>query len=232
TKEDVHQAVKDKKSPLRFIALPNWFHEAQMATSNKAAKKDDTRTPQKEQQKVNGDKEVPESSQNSNPTASSKVSYNDSFKLASRSTVVSTVSSPVPPDSLSVPSVNERQMQTIEEKIDTSKTLDASPVDIESSKIKSKEQDTSNRSGNDAHDDDEDIRPIYDEEPMAKVNERQMQTIEEKIDTSKTLDASSVDIESSKIESKEQDTSSRSGNDAHDDDEYIRPIYDEEPMAK
>nr|GEW62562.1 hypothetical protein [Tanacetum cinerariifolium] len=41
--------------------------------------------------------------------------------------------------------VNERQMQTTEEK------------------------DTSSRSGNDAHDDDADIRPIYDEEPMAEV---------------------------------------------------------------
>nr|GFB39068.1 hypothetical protein [Tanacetum cinerariifolium] len=34
------------------------------------------------------------------------------------------------------------------------------------------------------------------------------------------------------IESKEQDTSSRSGNDAHADDADIRPIYDEEPIAK
>nr|GEZ43875.1 hypothetical protein [Tanacetum cinerariifolium] len=41
--------------------------------------------------------------------------------------------------------VNERQMQTTEEK------------------------DTSSKSGNDAHDDVVDIRPIYDEEPMAKV---------------------------------------------------------------
>nr|GEV22597.1 retrovirus-related Pol polyprotein from transposon TNT 1-94 [Tanacetum cinerariifolium] len=41
--------------------------------------------------------------------------------------------------------VNERQMQTTEEK------------------------DTSSRSENDAHDDDADIRPIYDEEPMAEV---------------------------------------------------------------
>nr|GEW08560.1 Gag-Pol polyprotein [Tanacetum cinerariifolium] len=32
--------------------------------------------------------------------------------------------------------------------------------------------------------------------------------------------------------SKEQDTSSRSGNDAHDDDANIRPIYNEEPMAE
>nr|GEW64376.1 hypothetical protein [Tanacetum cinerariifolium]GEW89678.1 hypothetical protein [Tanacetum cinerariifolium] len=51
------------------------------------------------------------------------------------------------------------------------------------------------------------------------VNERQMQTTEEKVDTSKALDASLVDIESSGTESKEQDTSSRSGNDAHDDDD-------------
>ncbi|GJS81409.1 ribonuclease H-like domain-containing protein [Tanacetum coccineum] len=34
---------------------------------------------------------------------------------------------------------------------------------------KSKEHDTSSRSGNDAHADDADIRPIYDEEPMAEV---------------------------------------------------------------
>nr|GEX52182.1 hypothetical protein [Tanacetum cinerariifolium] len=65
--------------------------------------------------------------------------------------------------------VNERQMQRIEEKVDTSKASDASLVDIESSKTDSKEQDTSNRLGNDAHADDADIRSIYDEEPMAKV---------------------------------------------------------------
>ncbi|GJR22508.1 hypothetical protein Tco_0971035 [Tanacetum coccineum] len=65
--------------------------------------------------------------------------------------------------------VNERQMQTTEEKVDTSKALDASLVDIESSGTESKEQDTSSRSGNDAHADDADIRPIYDEEPMAEV---------------------------------------------------------------
>nr|GFA94754.1 hypothetical protein [Tanacetum cinerariifolium] len=47
------------------------------------------------------------------------------------------------------------------------------------------------------------------------VNERQMQTTEEKVDMSQPLDASSVDTESSRPESKEQDTSSSSGNDAH-----------------
>ncbi|GKA16265.1 hypothetical protein Tco_0696012, partial [Tanacetum coccineum] len=65
--------------------------------------------------------------------------------------------------------VNDRHMHTIEEKLDTSKALDASLVDTESSGTESKEQDTSNRSGNNAHDDDADIRPVYDEEPMAEV---------------------------------------------------------------
>ncbi|GKD62720.1 hypothetical protein Tco_1300229, partial [Tanacetum coccineum] len=52
----------------------------------------------------------------------------------------------------------------------------------------------------------------------SRVNERQIQTTEEKTDTSNALDAldaSSVIIESNGTESKEQDTSSRSGNDAH-----------------
>nr|GEU99248.1 hypothetical protein [Tanacetum cinerariifolium] len=112
TKKDVHQAVKEKESPLRFIALTNWFHEAQMTSSNTAASKDDAipvnNAPQQEQQKVNGDKEVLKSSENSNPTASTKVSTNESFELASSSTVeteVSTVNTPIPTDSLSVPLV-------------------------------------------------------------------------------------------------------------------------------
>ncbi|GJX12467.1 hypothetical protein Tco_0204225 [Tanacetum coccineum] len=52
---------------------------------------------------------------------------------------------------------------------------------------------------------------------------------EEKVDSSKALDASLVIIESNGIESQEQDTSSRSGNDAHVDDADIRPIDNEEP---
>ncbi|GJT07671.1 hypothetical protein Tco_0842133 [Tanacetum coccineum] len=66
--------------------------------------------------------------------------------------------------------VNERQMQTTEDKVDSSKALDASLVDTKSSGTTLKEQDTSSRSGNDAHADDADIRPIYDEEPMAEVH--------------------------------------------------------------
>ncbi|GJX58222.1 hypothetical protein Tco_0289612 [Tanacetum coccineum] len=49
------------------------------------------------------------------------------------------------------------------------------------------------------------------------VNERQMQTTEDKVDLSKALDASLVDTESSGTALKEQDTSSKLGNDAHAD---------------
>ncbi|GKD55826.1 hypothetical protein Tco_1289213, partial [Tanacetum coccineum] len=58
---------------------------------------------------------------------------------------------------------------TTEDKVDSSKALDASLVDTESSGTTLKEQDTNSRLGNDAHADDADIRPIYDEEPMAEV---------------------------------------------------------------
>ncbi|GJQ98281.1 hypothetical protein Tco_0009420 [Tanacetum coccineum] len=59
-----------------------------------------------------------------------------------------------------------------------------------------------------------------------------MQTKEGKVDTSKALDASLVDTDSSGTESGEHDTSSKSRNDAHVDDADIRRIYDKEPMAK
>ncbi|GJR60791.1 hypothetical protein Tco_1502953 [Tanacetum coccineum] len=65
--------------------------------------------------------------------------------------------------------VNKRQMQTQESKIDTGKALDADLVDTESIRTDSKVQDDSSRSGNDTDADDADIRPIYDEEPMAEV---------------------------------------------------------------
>ncbi|GKB09260.1 hypothetical protein Tco_0837572, partial [Tanacetum coccineum] len=75
-------------------------------------------------------------------------------------------------------------------------------------------------------------RALHKMEYDSRVNERLMQTTEEKVDSSKALDASLVIIESNGTESQEQDTSSRSGNDAHVDDADIRPIYNEEPMAE
>ncbi|GKE69749.1 hypothetical protein Tco_1527821, partial [Tanacetum coccineum] len=77
-----------------------------------------------------------------------------------------------------------------------------------------------------------DKRSLHKKEYDSWVNERHMLTTKEKVDTSKALDASLVVTESSETESKEQDTSSRSENDAHADDVDIRPIYDEEPMAE
>ncbi|GKC23435.1 hypothetical protein Tco_1025585 [Tanacetum coccineum] len=52
------------------------------------------------------------------------------------------------------------------------------------------------------------------------------------IDTGKALDVDLVVTESSRIESKVQDESSRLGNDTNTNDADIRPIYDEEPMVE
>ncbi|GKA45654.1 hypothetical protein Tco_0738450, partial [Tanacetum coccineum] len=65
-----------------------------------------------------------------------------------------------------------------------------------------------------------------------RVNKRQMQTQESKIDTGKALDADLVDTESIRTDSTVQDDSSMLGNDTDADDADIRPIYDKEPMAE
>nr|GEY11996.1 hypothetical protein [Tanacetum cinerariifolium] len=121
--------------------------------------------------------------------------------------------------------VNERQMQTTEGKVDTSKALDAGLVNTKSNGTESGKHDTSSSLGNDADDDDANIKPVYDEEPMAE-------TTEGKVDTSKSLDAGLVNTKSNGIESGKHDTSSSSGNDADDDDANIKPVYDEEPMVE
>ncbi|GJY13864.1 hypothetical protein Tco_0383173 [Tanacetum coccineum] len=59
-----------------------------------------------------------------------------------------------------------------------------------------------------------------------------MQTQKSKIDTGKAAEADLVITESNGIESEEQDNSSRSRNDTNANDAGIRPIYDEEPVAK
>ncbi|GJT57382.1 hypothetical protein Tco_0992436 [Tanacetum coccineum] len=65
-----------------------------------------------------------------------------------------------------------------------------------------------------------------------RVNKRQMQTQESKIDTSKASDNGLVFMESNETESKVQDDNSRSGSDTDADDADIRPIYNEELMAE
>ncbi|GJS70248.1 putative ribonuclease H-like domain-containing protein [Tanacetum coccineum] len=97
TKEDANQAVKDNVCSLRFIALPNWFHDAHMETSNDSVRNSETNNdPQKEQ---DGTADVSESSGNTNPTASSKDSLADQVEPVLSPTVeyeVPTVSSSVP----------------------------------------------------------------------------------------------------------------------------------------
>nr|GEY78247.1 hypothetical protein [Tanacetum cinerariifolium] len=86
TKEVASQAVKKDVSSLRYIALPDWFHEAHIESSNSDAQDD-----------CNAD--VLESSGISNPTATSKVPPADQVELAVSLTVeteIPTVSSPVP----------------------------------------------------------------------------------------------------------------------------------------
>ncbi|GKA73430.1 hypothetical protein Tco_0779732 [Tanacetum coccineum] len=61
------------------------------------------------------------------------------------------------------------EMQTQESLIDTGKVVDADLVITESSGTESEVKDNSSRLGNDTDADDADIRPIYDEEPMAEV---------------------------------------------------------------
>ncbi|GKB10640.1 hypothetical protein Tco_0844563, partial [Tanacetum coccineum] len=65
-----------------------------------------------------------------------------------------------------------------------------------------------------------------------RVNKRQMQTQESKIDTCKAVDVDLVVTKSCGIESEVQDDSSRSENDTDADDAYIRPIYDKEQWLR
>ncbi|GJR22494.1 hypothetical protein Tco_0971021 [Tanacetum coccineum] len=77
-----------------------------------------------------------------------------------------------------------------------------------------------------------DKRALHKREYDSRVNERQMQTTEEKVDTSTTLDVGLVNTESSRTESRKQDTRSSSRNDVDTDDADIKPVYDEELMAE
>nr|GEZ09340.1 hypothetical protein [Tanacetum cinerariifolium] len=97
TKDVASQAVKKDVSSLRYIALPNWFHEAYMETSNDTIRYSDAHDDSQTEQDYNVD--VPESSGISNPTATSKFPSVDQVEPAVSLTVESeilTISSPVP----------------------------------------------------------------------------------------------------------------------------------------
>nr|GEX64076.1 putative ribonuclease H-like domain-containing protein [Tanacetum cinerariifolium] len=77
------QGVKKDVSSLRYIALPNWFHEAHMESSNSDA-----------QDACNAD--VSKSSGISNPTATSKILAADQMETLTVESVIPTVSLPIP----------------------------------------------------------------------------------------------------------------------------------------
>ncbi|GJR15496.1 hypothetical protein Tco_0798148 [Tanacetum coccineum] len=100
--------------------------------------------------------------------------------------------------------VNKRQMQAQESKVDAGKALDADLGNTKSISIDSTMQDESSKTGNDTDADDVDIRPIYDEEPMAEVDQypEQCQVRSHMLDSSRdnqTTEYSKQSLESENI---------------------------------
>nr|GEX54388.1 hypothetical protein [Tanacetum cinerariifolium] len=97
TKYVASQAVKKDVSSLRYIALPNSFHEAHMETSNDIIRNSDAQDDSQKEQDCNAD--VPKRSGIFNPTATLKVPSADQVEPTVSLTVeyeIITVSSPVP----------------------------------------------------------------------------------------------------------------------------------------
>nr|GEZ79940.1 putative reverse transcriptase domain-containing protein [Tanacetum cinerariifolium] len=83
TKEAASQEVKKDVSSLRYIALPNWVHD-EILESSSSKPHDDCST------------DVPESSGNSNPTATSTNPSANQIETLTVETLIPNVSSPVP----------------------------------------------------------------------------------------------------------------------------------------
>nr|GEU62786.1 hypothetical protein [Tanacetum cinerariifolium] len=77
-----------------------------------------------------------------------------------------------------------------------------------------------------------DKRALHKRDYESRLNERQIHTKEEKVDTSKALDASLVNIESGGTKSRKKDTNITSWNDVDADDANIKPIYDEDQWLR
>nr|GEX20200.1 retrovirus-related Pol polyprotein from transposon TNT 1-94 [Tanacetum cinerariifolium] len=132
-------------------------------------------------------------------------------------------------------------MQTTEKNVVTSKALDASLVNTKSSGTISRKNDTSSSSGNDVDADDADIKPVYDEEPMAEyfleytqleIREfcdtliQHMEYVKKLIDK-RALHQREYDnmVDERKMQTIEgKDTSSSPGNDVDADDAVIETI--------
>nr|GFA08179.1 retrovirus-related Pol polyprotein from transposon TNT 1-94 [Tanacetum cinerariifolium] len=83
TKDVAHQKVKKNASSLRYIALPNWVHDALLEYSS-SKPQDDCST------------DGPESSGNPNPTASTTYPPTDQLETLTVESPIPTVSLPVP----------------------------------------------------------------------------------------------------------------------------------------
>nr|GFD17049.1 ribonuclease H-like domain-containing protein [Tanacetum cinerariifolium] len=83
TKDAASQEVKKDVSSLRYIALPNWVHDALLETSSS-------------EPQDNCSSDVPKSNGNSNPTATSTNPSADQMERLTLDTLIPTVSSPVP----------------------------------------------------------------------------------------------------------------------------------------
>nr|GEX76129.1 putative ribonuclease H-like domain-containing protein [Tanacetum cinerariifolium] len=106
TKDVASQAVKKDVSSLRYITLPNWFHEAHMESSNSDA-----------QDACNTD--VSESSGISNPTATSKIPATKQMESLTVESEFPTVSLPVPTVFLDTSSKTSSGSRLISKKVNS-----------------------------------------------------------------------------------------------------------------
>nr|GFB67111.1 hypothetical protein [Tanacetum cinerariifolium] len=83
TKDAANQEVKKDVSSLRYIALPNWVHDALLESSSSKPQDDCS-------------SDVPESSGNTNPTATSTNPPADQLETLTVETPIPTISSPIP----------------------------------------------------------------------------------------------------------------------------------------
>ncbi|GKG12684.1 hypothetical protein Tco_0346921, partial [Tanacetum coccineum] len=112
--KDDNQAVKEHVSSLRFIALPNWFHEAYMETFDDSIRDSDAKYGSQKEQDSNIDEF--KSSGITNPTTTSKDHTTDQVESVLTSTVetkVPSVSTSVPTDCLNITPVSSSGLRII-----------------------------------------------------------------------------------------------------------------------
>ncbi|GKC47874.1 hypothetical protein Tco_1065596 [Tanacetum coccineum] len=110
-------------------------------------------------------------------------------------------------------------MQSKEGKVDSRTSLDIGLVVTESNETESEKHVSSSRSGKDTHAKDANINSVNDQVPLVESKDVQMQE-------------GKVDMESSGTMLDEQDTSSRSRNDADTEDAVIRPVNDQVSLVE